>query len=192
MMKTIVTATELYNFFWLRNDVAADPTLQELARCMKEAYDSSKPRVLSEDHWHLPYVNSRYYGLTGERIFDINGEDLTIEDAIKVSAARCAAVSFRNEDYGLEKCREVYDRLVGDERKHASALEHQARPIKEMDNVPKGSNYPTEMINVPEWAESWEPGVSHSDRSGQLWSGNFKGWIQYRKLISGENHDEPT
>jgi hypothetical protein len=54
-----------------------------------------------------------------------------LEDAIKVSCARCAAVSFRNVDYGLEKSEQVYERLVGDERKHASAFEHCGTPMDE-------------------------------------------------------------
>jgi hypothetical protein len=29
----------------------------------------------------------------------------------------------------------------------------------------------------------WEDGVTHMDRSSQFWSGQFKGYIQYRQLI---------
>ena len=113
------------------------------------------------------------------------GRYITLEDAIKVSAARCAAVSFRNTDYGLEKCKEVYGRLVGDERKHASALEHQATPIRP---IVKGYAL-SDIINSPFFSETWEPGISHADRDGNLWSGNFKGFVQHRKLVPGENHE---
>ena len=34
MMKTVLTTTEFSNFEWLRNDTAADPSLEELAKCM--------------------------------------------------------------------------------------------------------------------------------------------------------------
>ena len=129
MMKTVVTATEWNNFFHLRLDSAADPTVYELARCMKEAMDTSTPQVLQPGEWHLPYVSCKYSTADGEDIFCIGEEFVTFGQAIKVSTARCAAVSFRNEDYRLGKCLEVYNRLVGDERVHASALEHQATPM---------------------------------------------------------------
>ena len=179
MIKTIVTATEFANFFWLRADVAADPSLEELAYCMRQAYLGSVPVMLRFYDWHLPYVDMAFEDIHGTRlvadlvqVFSLDGGIITLEDAIKVSAARCAAVSFRNEDYGLVKCLEVYTRLVGDERKHASALEHQAMP----------------SINLRAQPHTWEKGISHVDRNGNFWSGNLKGWIQYRKLIQGENH----
>ena len=197
MMKTIVTATEMPNFFWLRNDVAADPTLQELARVMFDVYNNSKPTLLKSGEWHLPYVGSCYdykeknsigtgdFGL----VYFIGAAQLSLEDAIKVSSARCAAVSFRNEDYDLEKSQQVYDRLVGDERKHSSAMEHQATPMAEWcENIEDCTGgIPSTIINNPILPKTWEKGISHIDRDGQLWSGNFRGWIQHRKLIDGEN-----
>ena len=29
----------------------------------------------------------------------------------------------------------------------------------------------------------WEEGVTHMDKNTDMWSGNFKRWIQYRQLI---------
>ena len=46
-MKTVLSATEVDNFFWLRDDDAADPTLRELARVMKEAWEASTAQVLT-------------------------------------------------------------------------------------------------------------------------------------------------
>lgn len=180
MMKTVVTATNWNNFFWLRLDEAADPTIQELARCMKQAMDESIPQELSPDEWHLPYVvvtrNNKWLQEFWEDNYD--GHILSTDEAIKVSAARCAAVSFRNEDYGLEKCLQVYDRLVGGERKHSSALEHQATPIPDDGG---GFNYSYE------YPSSWPEGVTHMNKELQLCSGNFVGWIQHRQLIPNES-----
>jgi hypothetical protein len=172
MMKTVITATEWNNFFWLRNHGAADPTIAELARCMFEAREKSTPQLLKPGEWHLPYVvcgrdfddTMKYTAGTGEP--DDDSPHLTLEDAIKVSCARCAAVSFRNIDYGVEKSREVYERLVGDDRKHASAFEHTATPI------PEGATLDT-------------PGVTSMHKKMGLMSGNLRGWIQYRQLIDG-------
>jgi len=188
MIKVLVTATEFANFFWLRNDNAADPTLHELARLMKEEYDGSEPKVLKPGEWHLPYLNTLkskkglLYGDWIKHPIEPSPaqafQEYTLEDAIKVSAARCAAVSFRNTDYTLEKSLEVYERLVGDERKHASAFEHQACPMQD----------PHEMnVNDSQWNGTWEDGVTHADNEGFMWSGNFKNWIQYRQLIPGHN-----
>lgn len=184
MMKTVVSGTELLNFYWLRDDVAADPTIALLAKCMQEAQAASTPELLKAGEYHLPYVESSR-DAAGKQYFwwyltPTEKLPLSIEDAIKVSCARSAAASFRNTDYGLEKCKEVYERLVGDERKHSSALEHAATPMEHVDIL--------EHVNMPGWPETWQEGVSHADRQGQLWSGNFKGWVQHRKTVDGENY----
>lgn len=193
MMKTVLSGTELENFFWLRNHGAADPTLEELARCMHEARVQSVPRALKSGQWHLPYVaylggveeGWEYYEdlpETHEEGYLLKGftKKLSLEEAIKVSCARTAAVSFRNEDYGLEKCLEVYARLIGDERKHASAMQHAATPMHE-------NSFPLDT-NTSYLPDTWQEGVSHADRNGQLWSAQFKGWIMWRKTIAGENY----
>ncbi len=207
MMKTVISGTETDNFFWLRNDGAADPTLHELARVMKEAKDNSVPELLKAGEWHLPYVdyfqtvlgytdNDRHIlGPKEWYLGDMLGDDfqpISLEDAIKVSCARCAAVSYRNEGYGLEKSREVYANLVGGDRKHASAFEHCATPAKAWHRsypMKDGKTF-TEEVNAPFRPWTWEPGITHVDRQGKLWSGNLKGFIQYRKLIPGECYGE--
>lgn len=186
MMKTVISGTEWANFFWLRDHEAADPTIAELARVMHEADLATEAEVLEPGEWHLPYVET-FRDDSGGMMYRISSDwsepgtsfgFVELEDAIKVSCARCAAVSFRNEDYGLEKSKQVYDRLVGDERKHASAFEHCATPAQQS--------------NVPFDPYTWENGISHVDRNGNLWSGNLKGFVQYRKLIPGENYDGPV
>lgn len=185
MIKVVATATEWDNFFWLRNDSAADPTLQELARLMQEAKDDSTPRLLEPGWYHLPYVEWEV-DATGTRQLFYEGDVyespqiFSLEDAIKVSCARCAAVSFRNVDYNLEKSKEVYDRLAGSDRKHASAFEHCGTPMED------GNFY--EEVNILTLPDTWQPGITHMDRDMNLWSGNFKGFVQYRKLIPGENY----
>lgn len=193
MIKVVATATEWDNFFWLRNDTAADPTLHELAQLMNDARQESVPQLLEPGEWHLPYIDTfRSFGRLNYSIeteANADGETteiLELEDAIKVSCARCAAVSFRNVDYGVEKSREVYDRLVGSERKHASAFEHCATPINAEHEGSSEDDWTD--INLPRWPDTWENGITHMDRDGNLWSGNLKGFIQYRKLIPGENY----
>jgi thymidylate synthase ThyX len=183
MQKTVLSATEVDNFFWLRDDDAADPTIRELASVMRQAMEQSTPEVLQYGEWHLPYVDWMRLP-NGKQGFYLDVQDphglqhipLTIDQAIKVSCARCAAVSYRNEGYNLAKSLEVYDRLVGSERKHASAFEHPASPMR--------SAYP--IVTNDYFPDHWEQGISHMDRDGAYWSGNLCGWLQYRKLIPGE------
>lgn len=181
MMKTIISATEVVNFFWLREDEAADPSIAELARCMKQAYDESVPELLKAGEYHLPYVDNFNRGMDNKpQKFHLgDGVPVSLQDAIKVSCARCAAVSYRNEGYGLAKSVEVFDKLLGSDKKHASAFEHVATPMKECCQM--------EDVNTHK-PHTWESGVSHMDNNYNLWSGNFKGWVQYRKTIPGENY----
>jgi hypothetical protein len=182
-IKAIISATEWDNWYWLRDDEMADPTIAELARKMKEAYDSSVPQLLKAGEWHLPYVDSRELGCGKEYTIIENSEELflTLEQAIKVSCARCAAVSYRNEDYGLEKCLELYERLVGSDKLHSSSLEHCATPMNDYE-----FEWGVSVMNVPNMSGTWQEGISHVDREGNLWSGNLKNWIQYRKTVKGE------
>jgi hypothetical protein len=191
MMKTVISGTEFANFFWLRDDDAADPTLRELASCMHIAAKRSTPRELEPGEWHLPYVETSRFLNAARLDYFIDGPSglmddvqwLTLEEAKIVSAARCAAVSFRNVDYDLEKSKTVYERLLGDKRKHGSAFQHSATPMK-----PSGSLLcDCCEVNLPNDPETWEQGVSHVDRDGQLWSAQLRGWVQLRKLIKGEN-----
>jgi hypothetical protein len=185
-MRVLITATEWENFWWLRNDIAADPTLHETARIMKEAYDASKPKLLKAGEYHLPFVDA-WRDKNGKMCYGIDEEDeihVTLEQAILVSCARCAAQSFRNTDYGLDKSKQVYDRLVNGDKIHAGALEHVATPVKEAESDYRGRA----LVNIPSDPNSWQEGVSHADRDGQLWSGNLRQWVQHRKTISGENY----
>jgi len=197
MMKTVVSATEWSNFFWLRDDDAADPSIAELARCMKEALGQSVPQELQAGQWHLPYVDSykdedgvQYFGIFTGIIENDGWSNISLENAIKVSCARACAVSFRNVDYGLEKSKEVYERLIGDSKIHGSALEHSAKVMQPYTYEWVNPNAVTiKHINDSEKSRTWEEGISHADREGNLWSGNFKGFIQHRKTIKGENYD---
>jgi hypothetical protein len=193
MMKTVLSGTELENFFWLRDHEAADPTLAELARVMNEARKASIPKSLDAGEWHLPYVDTIWVKTESDEFprqaFFMDDVEIPLDVAIKVSCARCAAVSYRNEGYGLEKSLEVYDRLVGDEKKHASAFEHCATPVREWGYYPSSARPGCNFEQNHPWVPyTWEEGITHVDRQGKLWSGNLKGWRQYRKLIPGENY----
>jgi thymidylate synthase ThyX len=87
-----------------------------------------------------------------------------ITNLIKMSVARCARVSYKTHDDKLPEAIKdllLYERLVIARPLHASPAEHQATP---------------DPIRKSLWNE---------------YHGNFKGWIQYRKLLeAGLNPDK--
>ncbi len=174
-IKVVVTATEFDNFFWLRCHSDAQPEIRELADCMYKAYQQTEAAVLSPGAWHVPYVD--YTSVLGYTI-PINGDyengriDLTLEEALKVSASCCAQVSYRALDTSLEKALRIYDMLIESKPMHSSPVEHACTPMEK-----------------PNWRideSAWEEGVTHMDREGDLWSGNLKGFVQFRQLL--DNH----
>lgn len=169
-MKTVMTATCLDNFFWLRNHKDAQPEIRELARLMWEALQTSNPVILMPGDWHVPYFgNGQWYQ---------NHPEGSLQDALAISASCCAQVSYRKLDDGLEKAQMIYNRLVESEPVHASPFEHQATPMFDTEN-----EWGVSLINDPAFPLSWEEGVTHVDRAGHFWSGNLTGWVQHRQLI---------
>jgi Thymidylate synthase complementing protein len=90
--KTILTGTEWSNFFRLRNSSEAQPEFEELAFKMKAAYDISVPfgpTRLGGMELHLPYC-------------DVEADQLRDPmTALRISAARCARVSYRSLETGI-------------------------------------------------------------------------------------------
>lgn len=141
----IVTATEWDNFWNLRCHPDAQPEIRLVAESMRAAFESSEPVDLAADEWHLPLVRP-----------EDHEQESSIEDLIKISAGRCARVSYLTHagERDLDADIQLHDRLL--ESGHMSPLEHPARPL------------------------------STSELEESEWSGNFRGWFPYRKSISGE------
>lgn len=149
----IVTATEFSNWFELRAHEDAQPEIHELAIQMRIAREASKPKLLQSDEWHLPYVTQEE---RNDQFFKANEDNAAL--LRKVSAARCCRVSYLKHDgtvASISDDLDLCDKLVGSKPLHASPFEHQATP----DTC---------------WHGDWDNHELH---------GNFKGWIQYRKLI---------
>ena len=173
-IRIVLTSTEWDNWDWLRDDPAAQGEIAELARKIKAARDAAEPMELNAGEWHVPFVDRvapnqmRYYS-------PIDHSVLTVEEAKLVSMSVCAQTSYRNADYSLTKAKEMYEKLTGSKKMHASPFEHQAMG--------------TGLINVPDLQpDLWPVGITHMDREGHYWSGNFKGFIQHRQLLKGHDH----
>ena len=164
LMKTVLTSTEFDNFFWLRKHEDAQPEIKDLAERMYEQLEWNKLLTVELDagDWHTPYYEAGYW---------LKESETPLEDALAISSSCCAQVSYRLLDDSIEKARKVYQRLVESTPVHASPFEHQASPMIDYDK------YKHTM--------AWPKGLTHIDRDGSYWSGNFKSWIQYRQLIDG-------
>ena len=170
--KGVLSGTEWNNFLWLRADGDAQPELQELAFDIKELLAESEPQLLVPGEWHLPYVKTMKDLFDNVRYFDSNMVELSEKDAITYSMACCAAVSYRTENIGLEKANDIYKKLFTGAKVHASPSEHIATPMQTLDSLNDKLEY---MFTTD--------GVTHIDRYQNLWSGNLKGFIQFRQLI---------
>jgi thymidylate synthase ThyX len=116
----IISATEWDNFFNLRLADNAQPEMRVTAQHMRAAIDASKPTPVALGKWHLPLVQD-------------DERSLPIEQLKKVSAARCARVSYLTHDgkRDIEKDVELCERLWSD--RHLSPFEHVATPSMDSD-----------------------------------------------------------
>lgn len=165
-IKIVLTATEFDNWYELRAHEEAQPEIQELANLMAKASFEADVDVLNADQWHLPYVDTRI-GNNGVQRYFIDGEEVSLKTAQRISASCCAQVSYRSTDMSIEKAERIYSRLVGGVPRHSSPFEHQGTP---MDYNSRRDSY----------------GVTHQDIYGNHWSGNLREWVQFRQLIDSE------
>ena len=177
-IKVVVTATEWKNFFGLRNHPDAEIHIQELAKKIVEAYDANEPTVLQEGYLHLPFITE---------------EDAAIYNSttlIKMSVARCARTSYYDNigKNDVNNDIKLYDRLVGSDPKHASPTEHQAIALS------FSARPNTESSSILAILGKYPGAISYlrysKGEGGEFWSGNLRGWVQYRKMLPNENLDD--
>ena len=76
----VVSSTEWQNFFDQRLSAhgMAQPEMGELADCMGDALDASRPNMLVPGQWHLPYLSDYHF-------------EMPLYDRMKISVGKCAA-----------------------------------------------------------------------------------------------------
>jgi thymidylate synthase ThyX len=167
----IMTGTTLgwLNFFGLRLDKAADPTLRALAEAIWREWNESRPQVLKPGDWHLPFITEQDWDKCSGEIDDIEKVGLYMR---KISAARCGGFSYLSwkepQVYTIGQELERYRLFAESSPIHGSPMEHQATP----DTL----CYPGSAING---YNGWQ----ESHLAGNL----GPGWRQFRKMISGES-----
>lgn len=117
------------NFFALRCHPEAEPHIQKLAYMARDCMKASWPKLLEVGDWHLPLT-----GFPGDEI-------LSKDELIKVSAGRCARVSYLTAEGTRDVSQDIalHDRLVAS--KHFSPTEHQAMCGVEDTFISNGGNF---------------------------------------------------
>ena len=190
-MNVLMSTTDIENFFHLRCHEAADPTIEELAKVIRLAYNQSKPITLRYGEWHTPYVDRERFRIrnfrTGEYVdklfYSLYGKriHIDVEDAKKLSVSCAAQVSYRSLDTSLDKAKRIFDKLAGEVPIHASPFEHVATPFSEKEYMMR-----TSLSRTAQQMKDRYDDVQ-VDPHQMMYSGNFFGWTQYRKFLPNEN-----
>lgn len=163
----LMSATEWDNFFFLRRDKDAQPEVQALANAMWDAREASIPRRLKAGEWHLPFIESSLDAFAAnddhvaalEYLVKHQPEDCAygLDILKRMSAARCARTSYLNH----EGTRDI------------------AKDLELFDRLMLRSR-----SGKPVHASPTEHVAQATDKLE--WSGNFLGFIQWRKTFSSE------
>lgn len=201
MTKIIISGTDWDNLFGLRCHPAAEPHFQKVAYAARNAMQASTPRQLKAGMWHLPFVDKAakddpVHGIAGEVLY-------------KVAMARCARVSYLNHEgkFDVDSDVALFEKLVGQDPKHAAPSEHIAQALdwpkwyldlddrtnevfKESgftvrslrESVVGRRNKRRKELKAPNQGDLYDEACL-----GELQSGNYLGFRQYRKTLKNEN-----
>ena len=179
----IATATEWENFFALRAHPAAEIHIQKLAFMMLDAYNRNEPNQLKAGEWHVPFGDNFDVKRMCETIYGEYtnpGEQSLGMTPIKIATARCARVSYINyegkDDYQADI--KLHDRL--EEMGHWSPFEHCAKAMNDDEYT---NHFRGKLVAGCKTFQD-------SPMYYRGWSGNFRGFIQYRKMFQNENRSD--
>lgn len=160
--KAIITGTEFGNFFALRAHEAAEIHLQDLAYKMLDAMNNSTPQLLEPGQWHIPFGDK----MDEQRISHLvskewNGNGLPPSAITEKIKIKIATARCARVSYMNFDGKDDYE-----------------ADIKLHDRLLSSGH----MSPFEHCAKADTPGMSR-------W-GNFFGFIQYRKLLEGENKSD--
>lgn len=161
--KVIATGTEWQNFFALRAHPDAEIHIQELAHKMLEVYNNNTPKELAPGEWHIPFGDKIDY----HKVYNIVSNN--------------GSISFFTEH--IEEMEKIKVKIATARCARISYLNFEGKDdydadVKLYDRLLKSGH----MSPFEHCAKAMD-----KEMGAYTWSGNFKGFIQYRKMIDGEN-----
>lgn len=163
----IVTSTEWDNYLGLRCNPMAQPEIKRAADMMRDLLSNSSPCPMNYREWHLPLIDD-------EELFNLQVGGVSMEDICKISAGRCARISYLTHDgrrdfkADIELCNSLM------KNGHMSPLEHVARPMMQSD-----AHVAVQRCDVPEF-DTFD--------MTSAFCGNLRGWVQMRKEVPNEDN----
>ena len=129
---------------WLQhNKGQAEIHFMDLAEKMYDALNESKPDILEDNEWHIPFSDRPEFT-----------PEMTLKDKIILSCAMTARISYTKigdeNTLTIEKAREIYDKCV--KQGHFSVVSHCAKCMTEYEHETwiKGKVEISEELNVLE------------------------------------------
>jgi hypothetical protein len=153
-VKAVITATS-YEYF-IERCMEADVYMKDLGQRMKKALERSEPKELQDNQWHLPFIAGH-----------LNKSE---DEKLRLSAARCHLYTMGISLSNLSKEMEVANNLL--KKKVYNLFEHQALPVVVDEQMIKDFRPPVGAeLRITD------------DGKVQVWSRNFKNFIQARNLL---------
>lgn len=210
----LVTGTEWENFFALRAHEAAEIHFQDLAEKMLVAINESEPKQLKAGEWHIPFGDKVNLELLAQTLMGMSQcpgwDDTYITECeydsdpnsfyqtylapalLKICTTRSARISY--VDTSLSKREQIESNYEADLKLHDrlsssghwSAFEHCARAMNEEEFDSNVSG----IYNSPVYSMGHQVEFGYIESNAQGWCGNFKGFIQYRKMFFTENRSD--
>ena len=167
--EVIVTATDYENFFALRAHPDAEIHIAALAEAMLLAYNKSTPTRLSAEQWHIPFGDhfdrAKLVALV-DKTDPLSAEEQIERFKKEIACARSARISYKpfgsEDQYDYVADRKLFRSLV--DGGHMSPLEHCARAMSDAE---------------------------FNERYANGYCGNFRGFVQYRKMFVNESRADP-
>lgn len=180
------------DLWWLQhNKGQAEIHFMDLAEKMYDALHESKPQILKEDQWHIPFDS--------EITQQLGTLDIPFEDMIKMSVAKTARISYTTiegtKDLTLEQASEMFDKLKNSG--HWSCFGHIGRCMNEEEYESwvrgKLKGYfvsPLERQTIQDndgksflHGRNMDLVKPHFDPKDKGWCRNLKGFIPLRQMV---------
>jgi hypothetical protein len=207
VIRTFGLQSDMTDEYFLRiNKGQGEIHIMKLAEMIWDAMNESKPKELKAGEWHIPFGDAAL----PEDLIPLAQQRKATENDLRlaIATARCAQTSYTvigdgDKPMDYAKLIALHDRLATSS--HWSPFEHCAKAMTDMEycgyvrgiypttsdewGIVNYERYP--FITKPMFPDE-EPRIGWNQSNPDIygWCGNFRGWIQYRKMFPNENHTQ--